>query len=248
MIPQKKQPKKQLEKYSVIFLQISLVLVLFITYVVMENVIGVKVTVPESVIENSDIFSFPSEPQNFVKEQPKKKLAVVKTPPKIIDLVKIKKGTPPKIVTPIVKPTIAIVPVSTTSGDNKGSNKKEEPKIEKQVYNFKMVTPLFKGCKDVSNEENRACFEKKMKRFVQKKFDASLGGELGLSSGSYKIYAQFIIDERGEVVDIEVRAPHNRLQKNVLKMIGKLPQFKPGEVGGKKVKVRYLLPIKFQVD
>ncbi|MBL4604824.1 MAG: energy transducer TonB [Flavobacteriaceae bacterium] len=249
MIPQKKKPKKQLEKYSTLFLQISLVLVLFITYVLMENVIGVKVTTPERALDDSDLFLFPSEPQNFIKESPKKKLAVVKVVPKIINLTKIKIGNPPKIVSLIIKPTTTIVPVQTSSGKNNGgSTTKEVPVIEKQVYNFSMVTPLFKGCKSLSNEENRACFEKKMKRFVQRKFDAGLAEVLGLSSGDYKIYAQFIINEKGEVVDIKVRAPHIRLQKNVQKMIGKLPQFIPGEVAGKKVKVRYLLPIKFQVD
>ncbi|MFY0629115.1 MAG: energy transducer TonB [Flavobacteriaceae bacterium] len=249
MIPQKKKPKKQLEKYSVLFLQISLMLVLFITYVVMESVTGVTTMIPEKSIDDSSIFSFPSEPQKFVKEVKKQRVAVVKTVPKVIDLTKIIKGDPPKIVTPITKPIITMAPVSPVLGNNnEGTKKKEESVIEKRVYNFKVVTPLFKGCKDLSNNENRACFEKKMKRFVQKKFDADLGKELGLSSGDYKIYAQFIIDEKGEVVDIKVRAPHLKLQKNVQKLIGKLPQFKPGEVAGKKVKVRYLLPIKFQVD
>lgn len=242
-------PKKQLEKYSVIFLQISLLLVLFVTYVLMENVMGVKTTTPEVKIEDYDTFSFPSEPQNFVKEIPKQKVAVVQAPPKLIDLIKIRKGEPPKIVTPIMKETLTAIPAKPTLGNNnKKTATKSVPKIEKTFYSFRMVTPLFKGCKNLTNEENRICFEKKMKRFVLKKFDSNLGKELGLTSGNYKIYAQFIIDEKGEVIDIEVKAPHIRLQKNVQKMIGKLPQFKPGEVAGKKVKVRYLLPIKFQVD
>jgi len=246
MIPQKKIPKKQLEKYSVIFLQISLMLVLFVTYVIMENTMG-KIIFPEETIEAPDAISFPSEPQHFVKEIKKKQVAVVQALPKLIDLVK--KGDPPKVVAPIVKTTIAIIPASlSTTNNNKKSAHKEVPQIVKPFYSFRMVTPLFKGCENLSNEENRVCFEKKMKRFVQKKFDSNLGGELGLLPGDYKIYAQFIIDEKGEVIDIEVRAPHVRLQKNVLKMIGRLPQFKPGEVAGKKVKVRYLLPIKFQVD
>jgi protein TonB len=243
----KKNPKKQIEKFSVVFVQLSLVLVLFITYVLMEYAVGEKRIINPSDVEIHYDY-FPESVSDYVKEQPKKKVAVVKTQPKL-NLTKIIKGDPPKETALVVKLTVPVTSVSHTN-NTKGEEptKKIIPVVENKVYSFSSVTPLFKGCKNRSNQENRDCFDKKMKKFVYKKFDASIGEELGLSSGSYKIYAQFIIDEKGDVVDIKVRAPHQKMKKDVLKMIGKLPKFTPGKFGNKNVKVRYLLPINFQVD
>lgn len=247
MIPHKKHPKKQLEKYSLIFLQLSLVLVLFITHVIIENVIAAKVVIDiQTPEEGNDLFNY--DPVDFVKfTPPQKKVAQLKVKqPVPLDV--IKKGEPPKLELPALTPTVT-PPVNNPSvgGNNNDAPVTEEPPVEK-VYDYKMITPLFKGCKDISLEENRACFDKKMKRFVHKKFDADLGIELGLSPGNYKIYAQFIIDEQGAVKDVQVRAPHPKMNKEVQQMIEKLPQFIPGKVGERNVKVRYLLPISFKVD
>ncbi len=243
----KKNPRKQIEKFSTVFAQLSLVLVLFITYVLMEYVIDEKkIMNPPDVIYDIE----PTSSIEYVKEPKKQPEVAVNTPPKAKPLTEIIKGDPPKTVTAILTPTIAVSPrVFTPSSNNKGEKKKETPpKIDNTIYSFSSVTPLFKGCKNLSKEENKACFDKKMKRFVQKKFDPSIGEEIGLSSGNYKIFAQFIIDENGDVISVQVRAPHQKLEKDVLQMIQKLPKFTPGKMGDKNVKVRYLLPINFQVD
>ena len=52
----------------------------------------------------------------------------------------------------------------------------------------------------------------------------------------------------GKVIDINIRAPHRKLQQATLKLIEKLPKFTPGRQGSKTVKVRYTLPISFLVD
>ena len=146
-------------------------------------------------------------------------------------------------------PAVKITPTEPLIlGNNKGEETKDPPKLEPSVYDLRMVVPLFKGCKDISLEANRACFEKKMKRFVQKKFDVDLAGDLGLQPKSYRMYVGFVIDEKGEVIDVQVRAPHPKLKKEAQEMIQKLPLFTPGKVGNKKVKVKYLLPINFKVD
>lgn len=247
MIPHKKNPRKQLEKYSLIFMQLSLVLVLFITHIMIENIITEKITKTPPP-PRDDIFTMDPEPFDFVKyKEPPKKIA--QTPvnqPKPLD--KIKKGDPPKKQVLEVKPIIKATPVTGTSKKEEKEPVKETPKLENKTHSYKMVVPLFKGCKDLSLEENRACFDRKMKKFVNKKFDSGLAEELGLSPGNYKIFAQFIIDEHGNVIDIKVRAPHQKLHKEVQRMVGKLPQFTPGKVGDQNVRVRYLLPISFKVD
>lgn len=247
MIPHKKNPEKQLDNYSKIFLQIALVLVLFITHLIIENVVSEKDTVTSKPPEPSpSIYEYEPMPFERYKEPPKK--IAQKQPQQKVVLDIIKKGDPPK--SSLKSLTLEMKPVPPTNqlGTKKEEETREEPpKLSKTVYDYRMATPLFKGCKDISKAENRACFDRKMKKFVQRKFDAEIQG-LNLSHGNYKIFVQFIINENGDVVDIKVRAPHPKLHEEVEGMIRKLPQFTPGKVGGENVKVKYLLPINFKVD
>ncbi|MEQ6124962.1 energy transducer TonB [Pseudotenacibaculum sp. MALMAid0570] len=247
MIPQKKHPKKQLEKYSIIFMQISLVLVLFIVHVLIENIIAEKrIAIVQKPYEMDGLFDNLPIDVIRLEKPPQKQTKIPAQEPKSFD--KIKKGNPPKLILPKVKPTLKVTPTNNYTNTPKENIAKAKPIPTPSYYNYKMVVPLFKGCKDLSLEENRACFDKKMKNFINKKFDISLAENLGLPKGNYKIYAQFIINEKGEITDVQVRAPHKKLHKEVQKIIHKLPQFTPGKVGDKNVKVRYLLPINFKVD
>ena len=87
-----------------------------------------------------------------------------------------------------------------------------------------------------------------MKKFVQRNFDAQLANELGLRSGKHKIYTQFIIDDKGNVVEIKINAPHIKLKNETEDLLLKLPKFTPGKQQNKTVKVKYTLPITFLVD
>lgn len=248
MIPHKKHPKKQLENYSKIFLQIGLVLVLFVTHLIIENVISEKIVFQSEPFDTSPLpYEYEPLPFERYKEPPKKVAQQQPRQKVILDI--IKKGNPPK--SSLKSLTVEMKPLPPSNqpvSSNTTKSKVEPPKLSKSTYDYRMATPLFKGCKDISKEENRACFDRKMKRFVQKKFHAEIADGLNLRQGNHKIFVQFIIDEQGDVVDINVRAPHPKLHKEVQGMIQKLPQFTPGKVGDKNVKVKYLLPINFKVD
>lgn len=126
----------------------------------------------------------------------------------------------------------------------------DEPQdiIEDVPYDFVEEAPVFKGCEGLSKEENKACFDKKMKQFVQGNFDVDLANEIGLRSGNHKIFTQFVINQEGNVVDIKVRTPNKTLEKEVNRLINKLPKFKPGMQNNNFVKVKYTLPISFRID
>ena len=107
--------------------------------------------------------------------------------------------------------------------------------------------PVFPGCESGNNDAKKACMNKKMNDFIRKKFNTELAGELGLS-GIQQIRVFFKIDKTGDIVDVQVRAPHPSLEKEARRVIGILPKMKPGRQRGKAVRVPYYLPIKFQVQ
>ncbi|WP_191858161.1 energy transducer TonB [Hanstruepera ponticola] len=107
--------------------------------------------------------------------------------------------------------------------------------------------PVFPGCESGNNDAKKACMNKKMNDFIRKKFNTELAQELGLS-GIQQIRVFFKIDKTGDIVDVQVRAPHPSLEKEARRVIGLLPKMKPGKQRGKAVRVPYYLPIKFQVQ
>lgn len=62
------------------------------------------------------------------------------------------------------------------------------------------------------------------------------------------VYVGFVIDEKGKVTDVTlVRGVDPLLDKEALKVVENLPDWKPGKQSGKNVKVRMNIPIKFQL-
>ncbi len=107
--------------------------------------------------------------------------------------------------------------------------------------------PVFPGCEKGSNAKKKACMSEKITKFVQRKFNTELAGELGLS-GRQRINVIFKIDKTGNITGIRSRAPHPALEKEAARVIKLLPKMKPGRQRGKPVTVPYSLPIIFQVQ
>lgn len=244
----KKLPTKQLEKFSNIFTQLGLVLVLFIVYVTLEHQTEQKTIPISDVYEPQMYYLEPDKDVIFVKEKKAKpKVKPVKSNPTILE--NIKKGDN-NIIETIVEPQKDEVPefididkvkVIDLSGE-------DDPFVEDVDFINIQNAPVFKGCEGLSQKENKLCFERKMKQFVQRNFDIDAAQEKGLDLGRYKIYTQFVIDDKGEVVDVKIRTPHKSLEKEANRIIKKLPKFKPGKQNNRTVKVKYSLPISFSIQ
>ncbi|MGB0186178.1 MAG: energy transducer TonB [Flavobacteriaceae bacterium] len=107
--------------------------------------------------------------------------------------------------------------------------------------------PEYPGCERGSNADKRKCMSDKIAKFVRRKFNTDLAGDLGLS-GRQRISVIFKIDKNGNVTGVRSRAPHPRLEKEAARVINMLPKMKPGRQRGKPVIVPYSLPITFQVQ
>jgi TonB family protein len=61
-----------------------------------------------------------------------------------------------------------------------------------------------------------------------------------------RVYVEFVIDEKGKVDDVQfINKESPVLMKEAVRVIKEMPQWKPGLLDGKAVKVRYALPINF---
>ena len=107
--------------------------------------------------------------------------------------------------------------------------------------------PVFPGCERGNNAKKRKCMSDKIAKFVQRKFNTDLAGDLGLT-GRQRINVIFKIDKIGNVTGVRARAPHPRLEKEAQRVINLLPKMQPGKQRGKAVIVPYSLPIIFQVQ
>lgn len=107
--------------------------------------------------------------------------------------------------------------------------------------------PVMLGCQNLTtNEEQKACMSKNIAIHVNKNFNTDMAKQLGLV-GKQRISVIFKIDTQGDVIEVRARAPHPNLEKEAIRVINLLPQFKPGLQKGKIVTVPYSLPILFQV-
>ena len=236
----KKNPKSNLENYSKLFMQLGLVLALFVTYIAIENKTYDKqidalgaASMADEIIEETIITQR--------VEPPKPKTPPPPTPEKI-EVVEDEKEVEETVIESTETDESEAVEVEEIE-----EVEEEEEVIEDVPFSIIEDVPVFPGCKG-SKQQLKDCLNKKMRKHVQRNFDAELANELGLSSGKKRIYLQFKIDKDGTITSINARAPHPRLKKEAIRLAKKLPRMKPGKQRGKPVRVGYTLPITFNVE
>lgn len=238
----KKHPKANLENYSKLFAQLGLVLSLFIAYLLIQNRTFDNQI---AMLSNQDRQLIdPTEQLVDIKfEKPK----LQPKPPKkiIIEVIDQVKDDDDVIETLIDIPDVD-APVDASKIIDVKADEELDPKDE---VDFIMLeeAPLFPGCKG-TKEELKACFSKQISNYINRKFNAGLAQELGLSPGTQRIFTLFKIDNNGNIVDIQARAPHKKLQEEAIRVIKLLPKMEPGKQQGIPVKVRYSLPIVFKIE
>jgi protein TonB len=63
-----------------------------------------------------------------------------------------------------------------------------------------------------------------------------------------KVYLSFVVEKNGEITDVNVmRGISEGCDKVALSAVKKMPKWTPGENLGKKVRVKYTLPVKFEL-
>lgn len=64
-----------------------------------------------------------------------------------------------------------------------------------------------------------------------------------------RVVCQFVVNSDGSIVDISVvRGVEESLDKEAIRVIKSMPKWTPGRQGGKNVRVKYTLPIRFKLE
>ncbi|WP_103069938.1 energy transducer TonB [Aquimarina sediminis] len=237
----KKNPKADLTKRSTLFLQLGLILVLFITWQGIEwktydrsNIDIGQVNLDELEEEDVPITQNLNTPPPPPPPPPA---------PEIIDVVEDEEEVEETIIESTeTNQEEEIVEVEEVIDVD------EEEEIADVPFAVIENVPVFPGCENAGNNAaKKKCMSDKVKKFVNRKFNTELGSELGLS-GVNRIYVRFKIDRNGNIVGVQARGPHPRLEKEAGRVIKLLPKMTPGKQRGKAVGVLYSLPIVFQVQ
>ncbi|WP_026914146.1 energy transducer TonB [Christiangramia portivictoriae] len=234
----KKNPKADLRRSWVLFLQIGLIVTLFITL---------------------QAFQWKS----YNPEQASRETMAIDNLQEEDVPVTIHDQTPPPPPPPVDPPEIKIAPddedveednIASTEVDLDDIVEPEEiidaEPDEEVTVPFKFIedVPLFPGCENLDdNSERKSCMSEKISSFVGKEFDTRLGEKLGLT-GVNLVTVLFVVNTQGEIEQVQARAPHPKLEEEAKRVISKLPKMKPGKQRGKAVPVSYAIPIRFKVQ
>jgi len=237
----KKSPRANLNNYSTTFLLIGLVLMLFLSW----RLIELKTYEKAIDIDKLNLKGEDEEEtlevnvEDFTPPPPPKQVA----PPEEIEVVEDEEDVKEDIV------------ASTETDDEEEIEEVEDidteevEEIEEEVaFQFIQNPPIYPGCEGKKGKALKDCMNTKIRKFVAKTFNTGIASDLGLSGERVKILTQFTIDKNGKVTNIKARSKYKDLEKEARRVISRLPKMKPGQQRNRPVKVTYTLPIIFKVE
>ena len=232
----KKNPKADIGKNSSLYFALGLALMMFLSY----GTINYKVYDKDALGIDRVNMDALDEEEVPITEQLKPPPPPPPPPPapEVIEIVEDEEEVEETIIE------------STESDEELEIEEIEIEEVEEDIeVPFAIIenVPVFPGCERGDNEKKRKCMSDKISKFVQRKFNTDLAGDLGLN-GRQRISVMFKIDKSGNVTGVRARAPHPRLEKEAQRVINLLPKMQPGKQRGKAVLVQYSLPIIFAVQ
>ncbi len=233
-----------LRKNSFLNFQIGLIIALVLVYVGLESSYAildepeVEITeIEESVIE------YHPDVQNIKVEQPKKQKIAMTKPVTNPDVIKI-------IDDDVTDPKDFIDDTEVSPNEVVTVDDVVYSKVPIDVgpipYSVVEDKPIFPGCEKLKKEKQDACFNKKMKKHIEKYFKyPELAQELRQEG---RVSVIFKIGKDGSIKDIQMKGPAKILEEEAKRIISKLPKMTPGKQRGNAVVVPYSIPIHFKLQ
>lgn len=242
----KKNPNVDPKRNSSLYFLVGLTAVLMLTYVSLEmkSQDPIEETVEIGVADNM----IADEEDVILTMPPAQRLPPPPPPaPEVIQIVDNKQVLEEKkIETTEVNENKAVVVTQASSYGEEGGTAEE---IDEEVP-FAVIedVPVFPGCEGVAKNKRLECFMEQMAKHIKKNQQYPERAMEDNIQG--RVAVLFVIDKDGSITNVQARGPKGGelLEKEALRVISKLPKFKPGMQRGKPVKVKYSQPITFKLQ
>lgn len=245
----KKNPKKDLRRWSLIFFQLGMVVILLLSWAAIESKTFEKQEEHEvQIVKYQDL-----APEDVVvTEKPKVNTPPPPPPPKAPEVINVVEDDEEveedevETVEDIEEVKVEVADISEISSAPDVGDIEEE--IESVPFQAIQDVPIFPGCEKFKDNAQRGkCMSDAITQFVNRRFNTELASDLGLS-GVTRINVQFTVDQNGQITDVKALAKERALEQEAIRVVNLLPSMEPGKQRGRKVKVIYTLPIVFQVN
>lgn len=108
--------------------------------------------------------------------------------------------------------------------------------------------PTTINCKDITdNSQRKECVSNEIKKFINTNFNVKATKDFA-QKGINKIDVSFKIDNTGKIIEAEAKGSAPELEQEAKRVVLSMPQMIPGEHQGKRVAVKYFLPIAFMIE
>jgi len=220
-----KNTNKKLEKLRGIFFQVGLIVAGGLTLVAFEWQTSYIIEIPEErftdieIIDELPPLTYSSEP-----EKPKVKIIETKFNPDKMEIIDDKVNvTEPTDITPAT-PDLPFVPDFTEP---------TEP-VEQKIFTIVEKMPEFEG-----GDRSRLKYLRDNLKYPSIDKAAGIEGT---------VYMRFLVNKKGKIKDIEIlRGVSETIDKEAIRVVKNMPDWKPGEQRGKPVNVSYNFNIKFEL-
>lgn len=242
----KKNPNVDPKRNSSLYFLIGLTAVLMLTYVSIE----LKSEDPRVEVEELNIVDnmMGEEEEVILTMPPVQKLPPPPPPaPEVIQIVDNKQIIEDKKIetTEVDENKPVVVTQASDYGEEGGTAEELDEEVPFAVIED---VPVFPGCEGVAKNKRLECFMEQMAKHIKKNQQYPERAMEDNIQG--RVSVLFVIDKDGNITNVQARGPKGGelLEKEALRVISKLPKFKPGMQRGKPVKVKYSQPITFKLQ
>ncbi len=121
----------------------------------------------------------------------------------------------------------------------------QKAEADPTIYAVADEMPYLSECAHITDLTQRyICSREKLYTYIRDHLKYPIEARTDKIEG--KVIAGFIINENGQVTQVEIlREPYRGMGSEVVRVLQNLPLWQPGKMSGKKVKVRYRIPVEF---
>ena len=242
----KKNPNVDPKRNSTLYFLIGLTAVLMLTYLSIE----LKSQDPKKPEEHLKIVDnlMGEDEEVILTMPPVQKLPPPPPPaPEVIQIVDNKQVIEERKIetTEVDENKPVVVTQASEYGQEGGTAEEVDEEIPFQVIED---VPVFPGCEGVAKNKRLECFMEQMAKHIKK--NQQYPEKAMEDNVQGRVSVLFVIDKEGNITNVQARGPKGGelLEKEALRVISKLPKFKPGMQRGKPVKVKYSQPITFKLQ